>query len=286
MIRVRPSPRLVLRTPEHVTLELALADLGSRATAFFLDLLLQGILLLGLFFALGALRMLDRDVTAAVLLVAAFVARNFYFTWSELHWQGRTPGKRALGLRVVARDGGPLTADLLFARNLTRELETFLPLTVLFAPESLVPGGPWWARVATGAWVLVLTLLPFTNRRRARLGDLLAGTVVVFEPRAELDWDLVADGRQSGAVEEYRFTAAQLDIYGIRELQVLEKVLRRPPSEHRDELLEAIAAKVRRKIAWQGAVEPQRFLKAFYAAQRGRLERGLLFGRRRERKVG
>ena len=96
------------------------------------------------------------------------------------------------------------------------------------------------------------------------------------------------EGRSFGAVEEYTFTPEQLDVYGIRELQVLEDVLRRPPSDQRDELLRMICDKVKHKIDWdrdRWNVHPQRFLQAFYAAQRRRLEKGMLLGKRRERKV-
>ncbi len=292
------APRLALLTPEHVAIDFRIADLGTRATAVVLDVGIQiaVMVVLGMLFS-SPLRVGD-DVLPALLLVAAFVVRNFYFTFTELHWQGRTPGKRALGLRVVARDGGPLTAEMLFARNLTRELETFLPLSALLAPDSLVPGAPWWVQLVTVVWILALTLLPLFNRQRARLGDLLAGTVVVFEPRTALDSDLVEEAHSFGAQQEYAFTAEQLDVYGIRELQVLEDVLRRPPSDQRDDLLRLISDKVRHKIDWDssggntsasdtadGDVHPQRFLQAFYAAQRGRLERHMLFGQRRERKV-
>lgn len=71
-------------------------------------------------------------------------------------------------------------------------------------------------------------------------------------------------------------------------LQVLEDVLRRPPSSARDELMASICAKIQRKIDWQGdpsEVDARLFLQAFYAAQRGALEKGMLFGQRRERKV-
>jgi len=73
---------------------------------------------------------------------------------------------------------------------------------------------------------------------------------------------------------------------------VLEGVLRRPDHAHRDRLLQRIAAAVREKIGWQPPpalagprFQPERFLRAFYAAQRSRLEAGLLTGDRRQRKV-
>ena len=134
MRRLAPDLRLSLLTPEHVAIDFRVADVGSRATALVLDLGLQIALLVVLLLALMSVGC-GGDLLPALMLLAFFAVRNFYFTWSEIRWQGRTVGKRALGLRVVARDGGPLTADLLFARNLTRELETFLPLSVL-APRS------------------------------------------------------------------------------------------------------------------------------------------------------
>ncbi len=183
-----------------------------------------------------------------------------------------------------------METDQIFARNLTRDLEIFLPATVLLAPEDVLPGAPAWARLATVAWILALGLLPFFNRQRARLGDLVAGTVVVVEPHGELKEDLV-DLSGELAVErfaEYAFTRKQLDVYGIRELQVLEDVLRRPPSDQKDKTLELVCEKILAKIGWNLAaqpVEPRAFLKAFYAAQRGRLEQKMLFGKRQERKV-
>lgn len=289
---MNPAPavpgELILTTPEHVSVPFVVADLGSRATAVLVDLALQLLALLALAWLLfGALAWASRELLPAFLLLAFFVVRNFYFPIFEVRWQGRTPGKRALGLRVVARDGGPLATDLVFARNLTRELETFLPLSVLLAPEDLLSEAPGWARIATAGWILALTLLPLFNRQRARLGDLLAGTVVVVEPKVRLLEDLVAEARSGGADAEHTFTAEELDIYGIRELQVLEDLLRREPSPQKDDMLALVARKIHRKLGRElpSQLVPERFLQSFYAAQRARLEGKLLLGKRRERKV-
>lgn len=281
------SRRLGLSTPEHVALEFELADLANRFGALLIDLTAVGvgllvIVLLAVFLFQASA---GESATMAFSLLVAFLWRNFYFTASEVVGQGRTLGKRLLRLRVVARDGGPLTVEQIFARNLTRDLEIFLPLTLLLAPDELVPGGPWWVQLATAAWIAVLALLPLTNRHRARLGDLVAGTLVVVEPTGELLEDLVARPRRGG---EYRFTGVQLDIYGIRELQVLEEVLRRPPSDGKDHLLATITQKVQDKIGWdrgEGDVDPTAFLESFYAAQRRRLEHKMLMGKRQERKL-
>ncbi|HSL84572.1 MAG TPA: RDD family protein [Thermoanaerobaculia bacterium] len=280
---------LELRTPEGVTLDLELADLGRRAMAFAVDLALIALPLLALFVltavAIGG-PLGGSGYLEAAYLLAFFLVRTFYFPAFELRWQGTTPGKRRQKVRVVARDGGPLTPAMVFARNLTRELELFLPLTVFAAPDGLVPGAPAWAHLGALLWAAVLLFLPAMNRHRARLGDLVAGTAVVTEPAGELEGDLARPGIQGEA--EILFSREQLELYGNRELQVLEEVLRRSPDLESGELLATVAAKVQRKIGWTPAGEaphPRRFLTVFYAAQRAHLETRLLFGRPRHEKV-
>ncbi|MGH9888075.1 MAG: hypothetical protein ACREBE_21255, partial [bacterium] len=84
----------------------------------------------------------------------------------------------------------------------------------------------------------------------------------------------------------HAFSDAQLSIYGIYELQILEGVLRGRPTDaaHR-EAVQAVAEKVRAKIGYQGtAADDERFLREFYVAQRAHLEQRMLFGQRREDK--
>ena len=269
-------------TPEGVPVRFAVALAGDRLGAFLLDLTVVAAVVLALvaplvaLFAWGALA---GDLVVALAILAVFLVRTFYFAFFELSWQGQTPGKRRLRLRAVDGRGGPLSAEAVVARNLTRELELFLPLAALFAPEALFGGAPGWARLAALAWMLVLGFLPLFNRDRLRVGDLVAGTVVVRTPDAVLLEELAtaASGRPALA-----FSDAQLDAYGIYELQVLEQVLRGRGKLGHAAAVRTVAEQVRAKIGWRGAAtgdEP--FLEAFYAALRGRLERRLLFGRRR-----
>ena len=151
-------------------------------------------------------------------------------------------------------------------------------MAALFAPGLLFPGAPGWAVLATLAWMLLFGFLPLFNRDRLRVGDLVAGTVVVRTPDALLLQDLSSER----APEELAFTDEQLDVYGEYELHVLEGVLRGRGKPGHEEAVRTVAAKVREKIGWEGArVGDDPFLDAFYAALRGRLERRLLFGRRR-----
>jgi uncharacterized RDD family membrane protein YckC len=271
-----------------------LADLGVRASAWIVDCLLifAGVLVLAL--AFGAVQAMSLSATldgalSAVLFLTLSVVRSFYFVFFELRWQGRTPGKRQQKVRVIAKDGGPLSVEMVFARNLTREVEVFFPLVVLFSPEALAPDAGPGVRVACLCWAVVMLSLPFLNHRRARLGDLVAGTLVVAEPVAVLEEDLSHEplvGRGPAAAPT--FTREQLELYGKRELQVLEEALRREPGDQKDELLSEIAERIRHKIGWpQDApyLSPREFLFAFYKAQRAHLEQNLLLGSVRESKV-
>jgi uncharacterized RDD family membrane protein YckC len=277
-----PAARLrEVVTPEGVPVRFAVALAGDRLGAFLLDLLAVAAIVLVFVVPLGFLAargVLEGDLVLAAAVLALFLVRTFYFAFFELSWQGQTPGKRRLRIRAVEARGGPLTAEAIVARNLTRELELFLPLAALFAPEALFPGAPGWASLAAAVWMLLFGLLPLFNRDRLRVGDLVAGTVVVRTPDAVLLEDLAATRAREGAA----FSEEQLDVYGVYELQVLEDVLRTRGRPGHEDAVRTVAAKVREKIAWQGPPLPDEpFLEAFYAALRGRLERRLLFGRRR-----
>ncbi len=281
---------LAIVTPEMVRIDFELAEPGRRLVAFLIDVGLISLVLLAssLLITLVIGGLIGAGLGWALVLVSSFAVRTFYFILFELRHRGRTPGKRLLGLRVIAGDGGPLGPGMVFARNLTREAEIFLPLIVLVAPQILVANAPVWVVVLTITWAGILVLLPFFNHAWARLGDLIAGTVVVREPRSILLKDLLAETVQPEAESPYQFTIQQLDLYGIRELHLLEEMLRQPPSPSDQELLDLICRKIITKIGWPqpaSAVASEAFLHAFYAAQRGRLEHKLLLGKRQEHKL-
>jgi uncharacterized RDD family membrane protein YckC len=275
-------------TPEGVPLRWTLADAGERAGAFLLDMLILVGASIGILFATLILAGVTGGLGLAVGMVAFFVLRTFYFTFFESRWKGATPGKRALRLRVVDAHGGPLTAEAVFARNLMREIEFFVPLVALMAPGSLGDSLPGWARIASFGWLLVFAFLPLFNRDRLRPGDLVGGTLVVRAPRSMLLEDLSGARAANRPVSEpqYKFTREQLDIYGIYELQVLEELLRSSGAV-KWESLRAVSEKVQAKLRWQPPVaerDAERFLHDFYVAQRRRLEQKMLLGHRQERK--
>jgi len=262
-----------ITSPEGVVLDVELADRSERLIAFLLDLLFLALawiaILVGLVvFFLGGGELFSFGVMISMLLM--FLLRVFYFTHFELAWQGCTPGKRICGLKVIDRKGGPLLPGAVVARNLTREVETFLPILGImqYGSSSLIYIG----------WMLVITLLPLFNRDRLRGGDLIAGTMVIALARRNLSGEL-AESRQV-----YHFKPRQLQIYGAFELQVLEELLRRPRLADSDRALADVAVRICQKIDWTEELAPsevRRFLEAFYTAERAELERGQLFGRYR-----
>lgn len=166
-----------LRTPEQIDLLYDLAGLGSRFMAIAIDMLIQGAVIgaLAAVFGFGAalfalnLRDLFGRNSGAVLSVGIAVAvlLIFLLTWGyflifELIWNGQTPGKRVVGIRVLTTRGEPVTLVHALVRNLLR-------------PVDMLPSS-----YMVGAICILVT------RRCQRLGDIAAGTVVVRERHAEL----------------------------------------------------------------------------------------------------
>jgi uncharacterized RDD family membrane protein YckC len=274
-------------TPEGVDLRLNIADAGQRAAAFLLDAAIIGGALFAFTLALlltgvgaaGAAGPAGAEMIAVIWLVVFFLLRNFYFTAFELSAAAATPGKRALGLRVASRDGGRLRAESVFARNAMRELEVFLPLSLLGARAN-EGGADSWMYLLAFVWAAIFVFFPLFNRDRLRLGDLVGGTWVVRTPRRRLTRDMADDG--AGRLSAFAFTPAQLEAYGARELHVLETVLRQGDRR----TMRAVAERIATKIGWtRDPMQGDRdFLSAYYAALRGRLEQRLLMGIRRRDK--
>jgi uncharacterized RDD family membrane protein YckC len=268
---VEEKERRRLITPEGVDLSLRLADMGQRFSAFLLDLtflvltIVAMTLLAGVVFA-GA----GGEGALVFWLFGFFLLRNGYFIIAEMGPRAATWGKRICGIRVVARSGGRLTADAVIARNLLREIEFYLPLAFLFYETA--EGAADVALWLTGlGWTCFFLFFPFFNRDRLRIGDLLAGTWVIQAPKRKLGRELLRDRSEAPAGT---FTDEQLDAYGVFELQTLEQVLRLD----NDESLASVSYAIRNKL---GIGDNRAFLHAYYEALRARLERKLLFGRRR-----
>jgi uncharacterized RDD family membrane protein YckC len=158
-----PSDKLIIDTPEQVHLEFVLAGIGSRFMAVFLDILIEAALYLILFLLTllwigGGLFDTTRSIWWAALVTLVIFCINWgYYAIFEALWKGQTPGKRWAGIRVIKDTGRPINAFEAIARNLIRAID-FLP----------------------GFYgVGVVTML--LNAKHRRLGDYVAGTIVVHE---------------------------------------------------------------------------------------------------------
>ncbi len=223
-----------IATGESVAFSYELAGAGSRFFAVFIDMAIQlavvvlVVVVLGLVLRIGphpahlaAATKFGNAVLTAIAVVAGFMLFFGYFIVFEWRWQGRTPGKKLLGIRVV-RDGGfPLDFTSSVIRNVVRLVEVGLGFYAVSA---------------------VATLLSPLNRR---LGDMAAGTIVIrdnrferrpelpdYEPERETDDPLVA-----------ALTQAQRDL--------VRRYAERRPSltpEHRRAVAAEIAATVRPRL--------------------------------------
>jgi uncharacterized RDD family membrane protein YckC len=275
---VRREQRQII-TPEGVPVTVELADYGERLIALTIDLFFWLLLTLAIFIPIVlAIGTRGGLIAISIALCIGFLVRNLYFVFFELAWRGSTPGKRLVGLRVIDRSGGPLLPSAVVARNLTREIEMFIPLGVLLTWGSAADGSVDWESLAIAVWLLFFTALPFINRDRMRGGDLIAGTMVIALPKRVLLSDLVE------RAVKFSFTEQQLRAYGAFELQVLEELLRHPDTLDSVLVLNEVCNKIRHKIGWAAPVAPADvvpFLREFYTAERAFLEREQLYGKAR-----
>jgi len=187
-----------LELPEEIDLQLEVANVGSRTLAILADL---GICGLVLFIAYSMMALWARDVTADWLtrlgsnainmLLLVFGFQWGYFNFFEWIWNGQTPGKRMLHLRVIKADGTPVNGIDVLLRNLARPVDTFGPMG------------------------LIGLLMIFVSRKAQRLGDLMGQTLVIHE--TAIDWSIFdqienpASSPQNSALS-IRLTSAEWEL--------------------------------------------------------------------------
>lgn len=162
---------LIIETPERVPLHFALASIGNRFLACALDHAIQIIAMILMLIAFSIianyssfgeqLSSAPKWVTA-LLIVVLFLIFSGYFTFFEWMWNGQTPGKRLLKLRVIREDGRPVTFWEAAVRNLMRSMD-------------MMPA-PFYS---------IGLISVFLSHSDQRVGDMVAGTVVVREREAE-----------------------------------------------------------------------------------------------------
>src|ERR1051325_10710740 len=162
---------LIIETPERVPLHFALASIGNRFLACAIDHTIQ-VLAIGLIVLTAVILMSFPSIqhvvssapkwVLAVMIILLFVIFSGYFAFFEWAWSGQTPGKRWLKLRVLREDGRPITFWESSVRNLIRTVD-------------MMPA-PFYS---------VGLISVFSTSRDQRIGDIVAGTVVVREREAE-----------------------------------------------------------------------------------------------------
>ncbi|MDA8708028.1 RDD family protein [Hellea sp.] len=267
-----------LITPEGIDLQVQLADIGARIGAYVIDQIIINVFLVAAFFIIlfGGIAA-GPEVVITIFILINFFVRNFYYMFFEMGPKAATPGKRMSKIRVASRTQARLTANAVFARNAMREIEINLPLSFLFMSGDSVDG---WISLLGLLWSGIFLFFPLFNKDRLRAGDLIAGTWVVRAPKPILAKDLASE--KADLDSAYVFTPEQVEAYGVHELHVLENVIR----ANEQQTVMDVAERIRNKINWsKGMSEVDLdFLKAYYAALRGRLETRLLFGVRRKDK--
>lgn len=186
-----------IKTPEYVSLQFHAAGLGSRAAAFILDTILLVIIniliVIALIFGLNAsiFEYVETDIPSymfAGVLILMFLLNWGYYVVFEYFTGGRTLGKKMVGIRVIQENGHSITLLASIIRNFLRIID-ILP-----------------------ANYLVGMLMIFFHSKHKRLGDLVAGTIVVHERRgkkkkkvSKLDKRIAEKGLSSegGLVEEW-----------------------------------------------------------------------------------
>jgi len=171
---VQPAEQLRIDTPEQIALELSVAGIGSRFLAIAVDTVLQLFLYIAGFVAFVAFQLPAALLPSmglfgpALAILFTFCVYWGYFAFFEILWSGRTPGKRLAGIRVIKDTGRPINAFEAIGRNVLRAID-FLP-----------------AMYAIGIVCMML------NRNSRRLGDFVAGTIVVHDKQTEdvrPDWN-------------------------------------------------------------------------------------------------
>jgi uncharacterized RDD family membrane protein YckC len=255
---IETEETLIIETPERVPLAFALASIGNRFLAVAIDHFIQYFTIFVVAWTFLSISGFGEAVdggdayslvqempkwTIALMIIALFLIFAGYFVFFEWLWNGQTPGKRLLKLRVIREDGRPITLWEAMARNLLRLFDTF--------PGFVVP-------------VYSIGLITiFMSRRDQRLGDMFAGTVVIRERAdeapnfSEVFSTKVTDAALRRVQKQTSFTA---DLRNVTEaeIEVVETFLRR-----RDDLSE----RQRLWMAWRVALPIMYKIKPAYDMQ-------------------
>jgi uncharacterized RDD family membrane protein YckC len=247
---MEPLDKLTIDTPEQTALEFPLAGIGSRFVAMAIDTAIQLVAFFVLFIALAlaipAMRVFGAVTPQwvfAILIVAGFLIYYGYFAFFEATWNGQTPGKRYAQLRVMKDDGRPINPYDAIARNLLRIVDQ---LPIFYG----------------AAMISVLF-----SKQNKRLGDFVAGTVVVHEKTVDTARPFL-EIRQDDSAATYDVSHITLD-----ELHLIETFLQRRDTFDpalRGSMAAQISSRIAQKLEVQvyGWPANERFLEAVHSQYR------------------
>lgn len=252
--------KVTLQTPESVELEFTLAGIGNRAYALLIDYLaLSGILIgflsIWLIFSTQLTELIETFAGSnqriwlwlyAILALFCFFTFVGYFVFFETIWQGQTPGKRYVKIRVIRDDGRPIGLQQATLRALLRPFDDFLFFSI-------------------GVFLIIF------NKKEKRLGDLVAGTLVIQEERPVVSATFpVSEPSQNLATE--LLSTADFSHFSPEDFAVIREYLQRRgkmTTEAKTELSRKLARQVKEKIALEKApsgVTADLFLEGVYLA--------------------
>jgi uncharacterized RDD family membrane protein YckC len=214
----------IVLTPEHVPIKLVTAGLGTRFGALLIDFLI--ILALSTLVSIAGLALPDA-LRSSVVITASFLIGFGYHPFFEVRWEGRTPGKRAFGLRVMDDRGLPLSAQQALVRNVVRVAD-FLP-----------------AGYGLGS------IFAFFDPLNRRLGDVVARTIVVDERGVLGQAPRLTAARRYNSLRTPRVRRLARHRIGLEERELLVTLCMRSDAlnpQARFELMEAAAARYRRVL--------------------------------------
>lgn len=250
------QPNYSISTPENVDLHLELAGIGNRVLAAMIDTAITysvvlvialafwgATTLVGIIDIPDAARALSNGVLTMVAIFLVFIVTFGYFIFFEGTWQGQTPGKKLVSIRVIEANGQPVGWGGVLLRNLIRTLDTGL------------------------AFVGLIPMLIDKNEKR--FGDYAAGTIVVRERKPDLLSDDLDVAETSGT-----------DLIDVGRLNPQEYALlvgflkrrKKLANSQRPLIAEKLAAYMRNKLDHPSSEPAETFLERIYSAYKARAE--------------
>jgi len=238
-----PIEKLTIETPEQIDLEFPLAGLGSRGLALLVDSLIQAIvvIIVSVLMELISPDLFRHWAAAGKWMTALIISVMFclywgYFALFEVFWNGQTPGKRQAHIRVITNSGRPINVFEAIARNFLRAVDSQLGYVV-------------------GAVAIAV------DKRNRRLGDMVAGTVVVHELQEQGDSYWYSQQSTTTDASVVEVVAAMTP----QEFQLIETFLNRRldlPYDQREKTAISIADRIatRLNVAAADRPSPESFL--------------------------